>query len=76
MVPRTGEIFVTVAPYHDTVHHFHPPPRRASLNPAFVNSFVPVVLTDSKGRRATFQVAVDCFTIGTDDDLLRVALSG
>jgi hypothetical protein len=37
---------------------------------------MPVVLTDSKGRRATFQVAVDCFAVGTDDDWLRVALSG
>jgi len=44
--------------------------------PAFVNSFVPVTLTDAKGRRATFQVSVDCFAIGTDDDWLRVALSG
>jgi len=44
--------------------------------PAFVNSFMPVTLTDSKGQRATFQVSVDCFAIGTDDDWLRVALSG
>ncbi len=44
--------------------------------PAFVRAFAPVVITDAKGRRATFQVTVDGFAIGTDDDWLRVGLSG
>jgi hypothetical protein len=44
--------------------------------PSFAGSFVPVVITDDTGRRATFQVTVDCFAIGTEDDWLRVALSG
>jgi hypothetical protein len=44
--------------------------------PAFTRLFAPVVLSDERGRSATFQVSVDCFAVGTDDDWLRVALSG
>ncbi|MGK3965418.1 hypothetical protein WMF38_14730 [Sorangium sp. So ce118] len=44
--------------------------------PSFVEIFAPVVLTDSRGRRATFQVSVDCLAIGKEADWLRVPLSG
>lgn len=44
--------------------------------PSFARLFAPVVLTDERGRSATFQVSVDCFAVGTDDDWLRVAFSG
>jgi hypothetical protein len=44
--------------------------------PSFTRNFAPVVLTDERGRKATFLVSVDCFAVGTDDDWLRVALSG
>ncbi|MEZ4300770.1 MAG: hypothetical protein R3B70_37895 [Polyangiaceae bacterium] len=37
---------------------------------------MPVEISDSKGRKAVFQVAVDCFAIGTEEDWIRVALSG
>ncbi len=44
--------------------------------PAFAVTFVPLTLTDGKGRKATFQVACDCFAIGTEDDWLYAGLSG
>lgn len=45
-------------------------------HPGFARVFAPVVLKDDRGRSATVQVSVDGFAIGTEDDWLRVALSG
>lgn len=44
-------------------------------HPSFARAFAPVTLSDGKGRTATFQVTVDCFAVGTEDDWLRVPLS-
>lgn len=44
--------------------------------PSFVRSFAPVVLKDDRGRPVTFHVSVDCVAIGTEDDWLRLPLSG
>jgi hypothetical protein len=68
----------------EVVSHDPPEAREAAIwaevekgnVPSFVHAFAPVVLTDAKGRRATVQVGVDCFAVGTDDDWLRTALSG
>ena len=49
--------------------------RRGNI-PSFVQKFAPVVLTDRAGHRATLQVSVDFVAIGTEDDWLRVPLSG
>jgi len=44
--------------------------------PSFVNKFAPVIMTDKAGRKATFMVSVDYAAVGTDDDWLRMPLSG
>ena len=44
--------------------------------PSFVSLFAPVTMTDKAGRKATFMVSVDYAAIGTDDDWLRMPLSG
>jgi hypothetical protein len=45
-------------------------------HPTFTGKLVPVELGDSKGRKARVYVSVDCFAVGTEDDWLRVKVSG